>query len=134
MLKSGIGASLLIKNTSTKFSCDPNEDDCIVPDVDETAKDVTEAGTEMLEAGGINAVETATDVADSDAVITGMETGETAIDIDKAGIETVEAGGINVVETATDVADSDAVITGMAILETGTAVDVICTGGGARPT
>ena len=63
-----------------------------------------------------------------------METGETAIDIDKAGTETVKAGGINVVETATDVADSDAVITGMAIVETGTAVDVICTGSGARPT
>ena len=60
LLKSGIDASLLIKNTSTKFSCDSNEDDCIVSDVDETAKDVAEAGTEMLEAGRINAVETAT--------------------------------------------------------------------------
>ena len=63
-MKNGIGASLLIKNTSTKFSCDPNEDDCTVSDVDETAKDVAEAGTEMLETGGITAVETATDVAD----------------------------------------------------------------------
>ena len=56
------------------------------------------------------------------------------MEIDETAIEMVETGGINVVETATDVADSDTVITGMAIIETGTAVDVICTDGGARPT
>ena len=134
LLKSGIGASLLIKSTSTKFSCDPNEDDCTVPDVDEIAKDIAEASTEMVETGGINAVETATDVADSDAVITGMEIGKTAIDFVIAGTEMVETGGINAVETATDVANSDTVITGMDIIETRTAVDEICTDGGARPT